>query len=133
MSAFTVTFVNNDEDSTKDNVLKITLNKNKYIWSYKDAQLSYAEKVKLYSPSAVYNLLETLLEMACYDKQPAKFIQVDVPAFPSIYVSHYDLYSMKHTILDALHFTMKAWPRVKLPPIPASPETPRKHLVFDDC
>jgi len=139
MSTFIVTFINKDLNSKADNVLRIMQNDDSYTWSYKDAELSYSHMINLYSSHAVYDRLETLLDMVYYDSQPVEFVQVEVPAFPTIIFPHSDLKNMRRTVLDALYLTMKAWPNADLPRIPDSPPipdylpTPRKHLFFDDC
>ena len=133
MSTFIVTFINKDLNNKADNILRITRNDDGYTWNYKDAELSYSHTIYLYSSHAVYDRLETLLDMVYYDSQPVEFVQVEVPAFPTIIFPHADLKKMRGTVLDALYLTMKAWPNADLPRIPDSPPTPRKHLFFDDC
>jgi len=110
MSAFIVTFINKEMNNKMDNTLRITQGDDGYTWSYKDAELSYSHKVHLHSSHAVYDRLETLLDMVYYDSQPVEFVQVEVPAFPTIIFPHSELKKMRGTVLDSLYLTMKAWP-----------------------
>jgi len=117
---FTVTFVNSDTNSKKDNVLEVTPSDEGFVWRYKDATLRSGHKVVLTLHEA-YDRMETLLDMVYYDRYPIEMIQIDVPGYPSTIYKHEDLKHMRRIILESFYMTLKTWPSRDLPPIPSSP------------
>ena len=138
MNTFTLRFIHNADDKSRDSVLNISQKDGSYVWKYRDGDSSQCPQyMTLYSQTNVYSRLKNMLEILENDDELAANIQLEVPAYPMVIFSSNKFPQMKQVILEALCLTCNEWPnQYSIPLIPSSPDyspcvTP-KHLFFDE-
>jgi hypothetical protein len=87
------------------------VNDNKFVWTFKDSNLTREQTSTLSSGYAVANRLQTMLELFTADSEPALEVQIDAPGFPTVLLKAADVRNNIHIIRDTLNHVLEAWPQ----------------------
>jgi len=114
-SPFTLRFIGDIDDNSKDSVLKIQPSTNDtFDWIFRESGDAKAYKTVLMRNS-VNARIENLLRLVDYDAEPPTHVQIDAPGYPQIIVTYDDLGRVRELITDAVDFAMGAWPMTSGP------------------